>query len=55
MEAPLKRRETSTTLHGAGPQKTAIFILAAVRRENLLNFTWFSQFLQVNAQTETSF
>jgi hypothetical protein len=30
-ELPLKRREISTRLHGATSQKTAIFILAAVR------------------------
>jgi hypothetical protein len=31
---PLKRRWTHTTLHGATHQKTAIFVLAAVRNSN---------------------
>jgi hypothetical protein len=37
-QAPLKRRWTSTRLHGATTQKTAIFILAVVRTWNLTQF-----------------
>jgi hypothetical protein len=34
-QTPLKRRQTSTRLHGATTHKTAIFIFAAVRTWNL--------------------
>jgi hypothetical protein len=37
-QASLKRRCTSTSLHGASSQKTAIFVLAAVKTSNLPKF-----------------
>jgi hypothetical protein len=33
-QGPLKRWQTSTRLHGATTQKTAIFVLTAVRTSN---------------------
>jgi hypothetical protein len=39
MEVPLKLWQTSTRLHGAISQKTAIFILADVRHSNPTKLT----------------